>query len=117
MTAQFLRIQGELVWQRAAIGDFGTRLTVTIQACIDDDDLNALRKRLDYKIILKKYEELQANYDRLQEDNRKLKLQLESLKKAQQIIHELSSNEKIYRVNNYMMEFYRYDIQGSFKGH
>ena len=112
MTAQFMHIQGEPIWKRVTIGDFGTKLTVTINACIDDNDLNVLRKRIDDKFILKKYEELQSNYKKLQDDNRNLKLQLGMKKKEEdkeQIINKLSSNEKVYRANNYMLEFSKYD--------
>lgn len=113
MTAQVLHLQGEPVWSRAAIGDFGTRLTVTIQAYIDDDDLLVLRKRMEDKLTLKKYEELQANYNKLQEDNRKLNLQLETMKREvdrKRIIDALSSNEAIYQANNYITQFTSYDM-------
>lgn len=113
MTAQVLHLQGKPVWNRAAIGDFGTRLTVTIQAYIDDDDLLVLRKRMEDKLTLKKYEELQANYNKLQEDNRKLNLQLETMKREvdrKRIIDALSSNEAIYQANNYITQFTSYDM-------
>lgn len=107
MTAQFIHIQGRPIWKRVAIGDFGTRLIVTIQAYIDDDDLNTIRKRIDDKTIFKKYEELQSNYDELQRDNRELKSQLETMKKEKdrkKITNKLSSNEEVYKANNYMMQ-------------
>lgn len=112
MTAQFMHIQGEPVWKRVAIGDFGTRLTVTINACIDDDDLNTLRNKIDDKFTLKQYEELQSNYNKLQEDNQNLKLQLETIKKEKdrkQIIDKLSANEEIYQANNNLIEFQGYN--------
>jgi len=108
MTAQFIHIQGEPVWKREPIGDFGTRLTVTIHAYIDDGDLNILQKKINDKLTLKNYEELQSNYDKLQKDNQNLKLQLATIKKEEdnkRIEKQLLANDEIYQANNYMIDF------------
>lgn len=113
MTAQFIRINGEPVWSRTSIGDFGTKLVVTINACVDDTDINVLRNRISDKTLSKKYEELQLNYERIQNENKKLKLQLEQARtepERTKVANELLANGDVYLANKYITEFENYTV-------